>query len=213
MSVGALTLERRRAEASPLRLYRRGRLRDFAAAPTRPRRFARLLLAEPEVRADRSWRARHAAARGRALPLRPRTRRDDRSDRGGARLVDPEAAPRRRAAFPAPRAFRPRSPARRRADASACGSRARAPAREGAEIVDATGAPDRRRHLGRLRPERRRADRHGLCRAARSPRPERRVGLVVRGKSCSARGRARCPSTRTPITAADSASLRYRRAR
>ena len=40
----------------------------------------------------------------------------------------------------------------------------RALAREGTEIVSPDGAYDRRRHLRRVRAERRRADRHGLCR-------------------------------------------------
>ena len=55
----------------PLRLYRRGRLRDFAWPAMRPRRLARRLLAEPEVMPDRARRARFPAARSRALPLRP----------------------------------------------------------------------------------------------------------------------------------------------
>ena len=41
----------------------------------------------------------------------------------------------------------------------------RAPAREGAEILSADGAPVRRRDIGRIRAKRQRADRDGLCRA------------------------------------------------
>ena len=62
----------------------------------------------------------------------------------------------------------------------------RAPARDGAEIVDAAGRKDRRRHFGRVRAERRRADRDGLCRE-RAAAPGTAVGLVVRGKPLAAR--------------------------
>ena len=45
--------------------------------------------------ADRPRRARFAAARGGALPLRPRHRHHHLADRGRPHLVDPEAPPRR----------------------------------------------------------------------------------------------------------------------
>ena len=57
----------------------------------------------------------------------------------------------------------------------------RAPAREGAEIVDALGRRDRPRHLRRLRRRARRADRHGLCRESAAA-PGTPVSLMVRGK-------------------------------
>ena len=127
--------------------------------------FARLLLTQPDVAPIGLGARDSLAARGGPLPLWPRTRRDGRSGRGGARLVDPEAPARPRAAFPAPSAFRsalakgPDAPARRPAP-----GRSRARARGGRDRVGRWRA-DRRRHVGRLRPERRRADRHGLRRA------------------------------------------------
>ena len=54
-----------------LRLHRRGRLRDFAVRRRRPKPSRGALLREPDVGADRARRARFAAARSRALPLRP----------------------------------------------------------------------------------------------------------------------------------------------
>ena len=78
------------APATPARTGSRCRCRRSTR-----RRWPQLLLAEPEVQADRPWRARFAAARGRALPLRPRHRRDDHPGRGRARLDDPEAAAQR----------------------------------------------------------------------------------------------------------------------
>ena len=50
----------------------------------------------------------------------------------------------------------------------------RAPAREGTEILSPAGDAHRRRHLGRLRPQRQRPRRHGLCRRPRTPRSARR---------------------------------------
>ncbi len=56
--------------------------------------LAERLLAEPEVDADRARRPRFAAPRSRALPLRPRHRRDDDPDRGRSRLDDRQEAAR-----------------------------------------------------------------------------------------------------------------------
>ena len=106
-----------------LRLHRRGRFRDLAAG--RRGGSLRAAAARRSRRgADRPRRARFAAARSGPVPLRPRARRDDRSDRGRARLVDPEAATRSKAAFPARRASRRRSPRARRASGSASGRKA-----------------------------------------------------------------------------------------
>ena len=58
----------------------------------------------------------------------------------------------------------------------------RAPAREGTDDRDAGRARGRQGHLGRLRPERQRAGRHGLRRARTSPTPGTDLHLVVRGK-------------------------------
>ena len=193
MSVGAVHDRRRsrsrpRAPAIPARTATKSRCR-----PAEAEAFARRLLARSRGRADRPRRARHAAARGRPLPLWPRTRRDDRSDRGGARLVDPEAPPRgRRFSGRGAHSGGARRRARR-AGASACGSRAGRPARDGAEIVDEAGARIGVVTSGGFGPSVGGADRDGLCRAPRSPRPERRVGLVVRGKPLAGATSPRLP--------------------
>ena len=134
-----------------LRLHRRGRFRDLAAR----RRGGGLRAAaarRSRSRADRPRRARFAAARSGPVPLRPRARRDDRSDRGRARLVDPEAAAARgrlsrRGARPGgarrgpgaqagrPQAGRPRAGARRR------GNRRRRRAPRSAASPPAASAP------------------------------------------------------------------------
>ena len=124
---------------TPLRLHGRGRLRDFGqrqarrrggGAPARPCRR----------QADRPRRARLAAARGRALPLRPRHRRDDDADRGATSLVDPEAAARGRRL--SGRGAHPGRACRRRPRARVgILPEGRAPAREGAEIRTPDGTP------------------------------------------------------------------------
>ena len=82
-----------RARATPAR----------TASRSRWRRGTRADLAGPAAggaggAAGRARGARFAAARGRALPLRPRHRRRHHAGRGGARMGDPAgAAPRRRA--------------------------------------------------------------------------------------------------------------------
>ena len=83
-------------------------------------------------------------------------------------------------------------PARRRVGLRPDG---RAPAREGAEIVDAAGARDRPRHLGRLRPQRRRADRDGLCRQRK--RCVRRSAVAHRARQAARRAR-RAPAFPSP---------------
>ena len=116
-----------------LGLHRRGRLRDLGCR--RQGREAGAPAAGAGGRAaDRPRRARLAAAGGGPVPLRPRHRRDDEPGRGGARLVDPEAPPGARAAFPgAARIQRElaQGPTRRRVGIKPDG---RAPAREGTEI-------------------------------------------------------------------------------
>ena len=114
---------------------------EISCKATRVRAIAERLLVRAEREADRARRARLAAARSRALPLRPRHRHDDVAGRGRARLVDPEAAARggrlsRRRA----RAARDRRAARAplRVGIKPDG---RAPAREGTEIRSAEGAP------------------------------------------------------------------------
>ena len=70
----------------------------------------------------------------------------------------------------------------RRAAASASGRRQGAGPR-GRRDPRCRRPPDRRGHLRRLRPDRRRADRHGLCRRRRWPSPDTPVDLMVRGKA------------------------------
>ena len=123
--------------------------------------------------ADRPRRARFAAARSGPLPLRPRTRRNHRSDRGRPRLVDPEAAARRgrlsrRGAHPGGARRGPGAPAGRpqaggpRAGARRRGNRRRLGApRSAASPRAASGPASARRSPWATSP-------------VRPPRPERR---------------------------------------
>ena len=102
--------------------------------------------------------------------------------RGRAGLVDPEAPPRARAAFPAPRASSASWPTARRAGASACCPRAarrrararRSPTPDGRDVGVVTSAASARALE--------RPDRHGLCRRRASPSSAPRSTLMVRGK-------------------------------
>ena len=184
-----------------LRLHRRGRLRDLACRRARPRRFARACsLSEPGV-APIGLGARDSLRLEAGLLLYGHDL-DETIDPVEAALA--WSIPKRRRAeggFPgaariqAALAERPGAAARRPA------ARRRAPAREGAEIVGRGRRADRRRHLRRLRAERRRADRDGLRRRAPLPRRERRSVSIVRGKALAARVSSRCRSVPTPISA------------
>ena len=148
--------------------------------------FVRRLLADARNRAGRPRRPQFAAARGRALPLRPRTGRDGRSGRGGDRLVDPKAPSRRR-----------RLPRRRAHPAGAgCGTSAR-PRRNPARRSRA-GARRNGRSFRPTAPRSASSPRAVSARASarRSPwalssAPTRRsgtpLGLIVRGKTLDAR--------------------------
>ena len=81
-----------RAPAIPARTASR-----FRCRPSRPR-ASRSAAGKQRRAADRARRARQPAARGRALPLRPRHRHHDHAGRGRAGMVDPEEPPRRRRA-------------------------------------------------------------------------------------------------------------------
>ncbi len=171
----------------PLRLHRRGRVRDLGRRRIDAAALAEAAARRARGRADRSRRARLAAARSRALPLRPRHRRDDDPDRGRTRLDDRQAPPRRgrlsrRRRDPARSS--PRAPPRKRVGIRPDG---RAPAREDTAIVDAAGDADRRGHQRRLRPVGRRPDRDGLCRR----RPCRRRHRRSRSSCAACRGPAR----------------------
>ena len=114
----------------PFGLYRRGRLRDFG--PGHRRRGARPPAAgRGGGKADRPGSARFAAARGRALPLRPRHRHDDQPDRGRAGLDDLQAPARagrlpRGGGDPGPAGPRHRAQARRGSSPKAAPPRAKA---------------------------------------------------------------------------------------
>ena len=188
------------APAIPARTGSRSRCR-----PPTPRRWPSAA-GRARGGADRARRARHAAARSRALPLRPRHRRDHDPGRGRPRLDHRQAAPRGgrlsrrrdRSCASSPRAAAPaRRHPPRRPRPGARGHRDRRPRRQ----------PDRPGHQRRLRPLGRRPDRDGLCRRRRMPPPAPRCR-----SSCAARrGRPasrRCPSSRTAITAADAIARR-----
>ena len=71
MSAAEADGRRRAVLCDPLRLYRRGRVRDVARRPETRSHVAEALLARAGGRADRARRPRYAAPRSRALPLRP----------------------------------------------------------------------------------------------------------------------------------------------
>ena len=121
----------------PLRLHRRGRLRDLASPPTGAEALAQRAAGAARRAAGRPRRARFAAAGGRALPLRQRHRRDHQPGRGGAGLDRSASAAARPGTSPAPSAVR---------DELANG--ADAPARRPA----ARGPPARPRRTRRSRP-------------------------------------------------------------
>ena len=86
---------RRALPDRPLRLHRRGRLRDLGC------RYGRRRPRPPAPgraggRSGWSGRPRFAPPRGRALPVRPRADARDHPDRGRARLDDRQTAPARR---------------------------------------------------------------------------------------------------------------------
>ena len=93
----------------------------------------------------RPWRARFAAPRSRALPLRPRHGRQDRSDQRQSRLVDRQA-PQARQGFSG-RAKRSWNKLANGTPTKRVGIRpdGKAPAREGTDIADKTG-----RVIGRI---------------------------------------------------------------
>ena len=78
----------------------------------------------------------------------------------------------------------------------------RAPAREGVEIHFAGRGAGGHRHLGRLWPKRRRADRDGL-RCARYAAHGTPVDLLVRGKDIERHASYRCRSILTPTIAVE----------
>ena len=77
----------------PLRLYRRGRVRDFASGGPR-RGIRRPLAGAAGSGAGRPWRARFAAAGSRAVPVRQRHRRTHLAGRGRPDLGDRQTPPR-----------------------------------------------------------------------------------------------------------------------
>ena len=102
---------RRRLLRHPLRLHRRGRLRDLGAGGSRGGAGPG---ADQPARgqARGAGRARHAAPGSRAVPVRPRHRHPHQPGPGRADLGDPEGAPtRRRARRPLPWRRRHRRPA------------------------------------------------------------------------------------------------------
>ena len=168
----------------PLRLYRRGRFRDFRAADAAERWRARLL-AEPEV-LPIGLGARDSLRLEAGLCLYGHDI-DETTDpgRGRSGLGDRQAPPRRRR-FPGAGAIRAR--ARRRPGAQARRHPARGPRarRATAPRSPTSRRADRRDHQRRLRPIAERARRHGLCRD-RLRRDGTALDLMVRGKALPAR--------------------------
>ena len=157
---------RRRRQRPPLRLHRRGRLRDRGPGRARGRpcgprsRPTRGCSRSGSARATRCASRRGSASTA-TTSTRPRRRSrpasSGRSSRGAAvRAASAAPSGAARTCATAPRALRVGlKPA------------GRAPVRDGAPLYDAEAAtaPIGRRHLRRIRPVARRAGRHGLCAA------------------------------------------------
>ncbi len=169
-------------------------------------RLAKTLLDEQRRAADRTWRARQPAARGRALPLRPRHRHHDDAGRGRAGMVDSKEPPQGRRASPADfpartrfsrqlETWRAAPPRRLEARRPRAGARRRGAVRR-CRLV----RTDRRGHLGRLWPEPQCAGRDGLSAVAHSPRPAHWCLPKCAASACRCRSR-RCPSFPTPTNA------------
>ena len=148
-----------RARATPARTASRSRSRPSDAAA-----LARLLLDQAGGRARRPRRARFAAPRGRPClygheidarrPRRSRPGSPGRSASAGAR----------RAASRAPRRSCASCATARPASSSASARTAARPRARAPRSRTPDGRPIGHRHQRRLRPDRRRAGRHGLCR-------------------------------------------------
>ena len=182
MTARRRAVRRHRVPRLPLRLHRRGRLRDLRARRRRGRALPSALLADAGVKPIGLGARDSLRLEAGPLPLRPRHRRRRPRRSRPASPGRSRSAAARRAASPAPSASSassPTAPTRMRVGIQPEG---RAPAREGADDHDADGRRDRRRHLRRLRPDRRRPGRHGLCRRAL-----RRAGHRLSARSCAAR--------------------------
>ena len=146
---------------------------EISCKATRVRAIVERLLSEPTVRLIGLGARDSLRLEAGLVPLWPRHRHHDVAGRGGADLVDRQAAarggrfPRRRTR--AARAARGRGAAARRHQAG----RPRARARGHRDQVGRRRA-DRQGHVRRLRAERERADLDGLRRDGSSPRPARR---------------------------------------
>ena len=168
-------LRRHRLPHQPLRLHRRGRLRDFLHGDAGARDLARAAAVRAE-RASRSGSARATrcgSKRAFASTATTSTRRPARSRPALAWSIQKRRRDGRRIsrAPSASSASSPTGPARARVGIKPEG---RAPAREGTEILSLHGRADRQGHVRRLRAERQRAGRDGLRRRPDSPRPARR---------------------------------------
>ena len=184
MSAAGISLAREvaviSAPATPARTVSRFRSpADFAED------FAEPLLAEEEVRPIGLGRPRFAAARSGTLPLRPRIDATTSPIEAGLDWSIPNgAAP--KAVFPAPRASRrelAQGPAQARRPAARGSS---APAREGAEIADATGAMIGTSPPAASGPRSARPSPWAMS-PPPSAAPGTAVALIVRGKPLSAR--------------------------
>ena len=205
MSGGRGDDRRRAVLRHALRLYRRGRVRDFGAGRATPRASPSGCSPSPRSRRSGSARATRCGSRpGSASTATTSTRPRRRSRPISPGRSASAAAP--RAAFPAPRSIlrqlRRGRRARKRVGIRPDG---RAPAREGTAIVDAAGSAIGTRHQRRLRPVASAAPvAMGYVDAAACRARHARCS-----SSCAAcRGRRasrRCRSFRTAITAAEPA--------
>ena len=175
---------------------------EISCKATRVRAIVERLLSEPSVKLIGLGARDSLRLEAGLLPLWARYRHDDVAGRGGADLVDRQAAARggrlsRRRAHPARTARRRRAAARRHQ-----AGRPRAGARGHRDQVGG-GRADRQGHVRRLRAERQRADLDGLCREG--IRRAGHEGAADRARQADAGG-----DRRAAVRAASLCSLRGR---
>ena len=178
---------RHRLLRHPLRLHRRGRLRDLGRRAGSGRRSPARCSPSPKSRPPASARATRCGSRracaSTATTSTPPPRRSRPASPGRSRRCAGPAAS-------APAAIRaPTVIAAQLADGAPTKrvglvGLERVPVREGAHIVDDAGARDRPRHQRHGRAERRPADRHGL-RAERARRAGHRASMPTSAASAS----------------------------
>ncbi len=169
---------------------------EILVPPTRPRALWDRLLQDERARPIGLGARDSLRLEAGPAALRPRPRRDHLAGRGQPRVRAIASAGAKAEDFPGARAdagrARPAGSSRRRVGLRVLEG---APAREGAEIVDADGRRRRQGHQRRLLALARRADRHGLRRPPALAETGARAGRHRARQAPAGRGRRRCRSS------------------